>query len=274
MVKMKRLICIAGIILSTFCYVEADLVAHYDFSDGDLLDNEVGAELSLVDAGELPVTLGDGVAVFTSRAVVRGPQNYLLMDTDQDFKKFTVSFWFKTDVVDQDHVYGGIFASRNGADSTSFQFFSAGESIENNNYTLSGATMIRVDSMKRQYNTDTFNLHQANTWYHVGFVYDGRNLSTTISSSDGSFGDLVNGNLLTQNLELDDFVFGTNRGLSQGYGFELANVKIYDSVESLEALYNEFGNPAKYVSIPESASCALILSGLSLTLGLIRRRVR
>lgn len=273
---MKRFIYITGIILSTCCYVEADLVAHYDFSDGDLLDNEVGPDLSLVNAGKLSVTLGDGVAEFapSNSNKFRGPQNYLLMDTDQNFKQFTVSFWFKTDVVDQEHVYGGIFSSRNEADPTSFQFFSAGKAIENNYNIGSGAILIRANSEKNQVNSHAFKLHQANTWYHVGLVYDGSDLSTTISSSDGSFGDLVYRNVLIHDLELDDFLFGTNRGLTQGYGFELANVKIFDSVEALEPLYNETRDPAKYVSIPEPTTFGFSLSVLSFSIVLVRRRLR
>ncbi|MEM7395535.1 MAG: hypothetical protein AAF492_24655, partial [Verrucomicrobiota bacterium] len=121
---------------------EAALIAHYDFSDGDLLDNEVGPGPGLINAGPAPVMSGDGAAVFASEPNLNATgDNYLLSDNGADLNltTFTVSFWFKTATVDQDGPFCGIFSSRSAADGASWQFFSAGSGA----IATTGATLIR-----------------------------------------------------------------------------------------------------------------------------------
>ena len=70
-----------GLAGMSFCSLEAELISHYVFTDGDLLDNEVVTGPALTNAGPSAVTLGSGTAVFTAEnnSNTTG-DNYLLSD--------------------------------------------------------------------------------------------------------------------------------------------------------------------------------------------------
>ena len=225
----------------------ADLIAHYVFTDGDLLDNEVVGGHSLINAGPAPVTLGSGTAVFTSEANVNTTgDNYLRSNnvSELNLQTFTVSFWMKTAVVDQGGTYHGIFSSRaTGADASSWQFFSDGDGT-NAAGTPGGSigeTLVRGGASPNQTDSAMNPVHAANTWYHVAFTSTdvANQLVMTISSQGGSLGDLANGVVYARDVQLDHFVFGTNRALNSTYGMELANIRIYNSVENLASLWSE-----------------------------------
>ncbi|CAA6677774.1 MULTISPECIES: LamG domain-containing protein [unclassified Lentimonas] len=270
---MKRLTSALLLTFLTLSSAHAKLVAHYDFSDGDLLDNEVGPAFQLKNAGEVPVTLGAAGAVFTSSTKIDSPQSYLMVDSSRDLTQFTVSFWMRTDVVDQGGAFPGIFSSNTLTDLGSFQFFSAGQPVVGNKKTEDGSLLLIAGQARKKLFTPTVAAHNSNTWYHVGLVSDGGQLTTTISSVDGSFGDLLDGAAISLAAQLKNFAFGVNRGLNHGYGFELANVRVYDSVKPLEPLYKA-GKKGNYVDIPEPANVAIAFGFLSIACAMLRRRSR
>ena len=180
----------------------------------------------------------------------------------------------KAAVVKQEGSFAGIFSSNISVDKGSFQLFSAGVSVPGNNNTKDGSLLLLAGHTKHNKSfAPRFAVHHSDTWYHVGLVFDGAKLTTTISSENGRLGDLVDGVAMSCDVELKNFVFGVNRGLNQGYGYELANVKIYDSPTPLKPLHKE-GKGAGYVDIPEPANYTLILGVVCLSVRLLRRRAR
>jgi arylsulfatase A-like enzyme len=222
---------------------QAGLIAHYVFDDGDLLDNEVVAGPALVNAGPTPVTLGAGTAVFSSEPELNTTgDNFLRSNNGADLNlgTFTVSFWIRTSTPVQGGPFQGIFSSRgSGADANSWQYFSdssatAGTTAQNGETLIRGGVGTQTDSALVAPFT-------ANTWYHVALTSNDpdNTLIMTISSQGGTLGDLANGIAYSRDVQLDDFIIGTNRALNQTYGMELANVRIYDSVESVGPLRSE-----------------------------------
>jgi len=97
------------------CAADAALIVHYDFSDGDLLDNEVGAAYTLRQLKSDPrslakVTLNtlEGTAVFAGGSDLNG---WLETVGPGALEAFTLSFWFRTDQVSQGNRYTALFAS-------------------------------------------------------------------------------------------------------------------------------------------------------------------
>lgn len=86
------------------------LIAHYDLSDGDLLDNEVGwtnCHLEAMRSTEGSVSrVGhntlDGAAAFGGGTQWNA---WLEAEGPGALEDFTVSFWFRTDQVNQGHRY-------------------------------------------------------------------------------------------------------------------------------------------------------------------------
>ena len=108
--------------------LQAKLIAHYDFSDGDLLDNEVGAEftlqqMKLADASPMKVQLNrlEGTAV-----VPGGGRQAPWLETDGPgaLENFTVSFWFRTDQPCQWADFAGLFSSDTDAGEGNWMVFS------------------------------------------------------------------------------------------------------------------------------------------------------
>ena len=108
--------------------LQAKLIAHYDFSDGDLLDNEVGAEftlqqMKLADASPMKVQLNrlEGTAVFPG-----GGRQAPWLETDGPgaLENFTVSFWFRTDQPCQWADFAGLFSSDTDAGEGNWMVFS------------------------------------------------------------------------------------------------------------------------------------------------------
>lgn len=232
-----------SVVLLSMATSQAELIAHYLFTDGELLDNEVATGPALINAGPSAVTLGVGTAVFTAEPQLDTiGDNFLISDNASDLNlgTFTLSFWMKTDTVDQGGPFQGIFSSRaSGADVNSWQFFSDGADTTGTTVT-NGSTLIRGGS-GTQTDSPVNPVHSANTWYHVALTSNDADnrILMTVSSFGGTLGDLANGVIYSRDVQIDDFVFGSNRALNQTYGMELANIRVYDSVEAVEPLWEE-----------------------------------
>lgn len=213
----------------------ADLISHYLFTDGNLLDNEVPAGPALLNAGSAAVTLGAGTAVFTAETNLTNV-NYLISDNTSEFNlgSFTVSFWLKTGTVDQGGSFQGIFSSNgSNSDANSWQYFSDGNDDFGTTATDGNMRIRGGGGSIGQTDSPILPLHSPDTWYYVALTSNDTDdrILITISSIGGSLGDLANGVIYEGDVQIDEFVFGANRALNQTYGMEMANIRIYDEVQ-------------------------------------------
>lgn len=221
-------LCLAGHCL------QAGLIAHYDFGDGDLLDNEVGPDYTLramqpIEASLAQMTLNRlaGTAVFPGGAEVA---SWLETEGPGALDAFTVSFWFRTDQVRQGSRYAGLFATSTDAGEGNWMVYSS--------HRQGGALQWFHDSQPPSA------AHAPGVWQHV----------LVRRSVDGS-GAVRNEFYLTAlgsepseplfvdqgyNTTMEKFVLGNNHRLHFGYAMELANVRIYDDAErSVSELFAE-----------------------------------
>jgi hypothetical protein len=239
----------------------AALLAHYDFTDGDLTDNEVGpAEtLSLVNNGSnLITTTAEGAAVFPGEAA--GDRDYLEVERGAGAGAFTVSIWFKTDTINQGG-FQGIFSNNiaNAVDNFSWQIDVNNGVLRFVSATTGFGSITNAEAGEPQI--------QTGVWNHV-----------VARKTGGSAADFWLGtestplqSLGTANLNpggLQWFRLGVNRNSDSLYAMEMANVKIYDDVNvSLTALNNE---GPQLLAIPEPST--VLLAALVLPAFLRRRR--
>jgi len=97
---------------------EAALIAHYDFSDGELLDNEVGAEYTLrpmnnegLSFSQVRLNSMEDTAIFPGGS---SQAPWVEVSEAGSLNEFTVSFWFRTDSVSQGDMYS-LFCSNSGS---------------------------------------------------------------------------------------------------------------------------------------------------------------
>jgi hypothetical protein len=100
--------------------INAALIAHYDFTDGDVTDNEVGSSYGLTNQGGVTLN-ADGSAHFGG-----DESNPTYLEAKglgvAAVPEFTLSFWFKTTQFNQGR-YQGIFSTTPAAsESGSWQF--------------------------------------------------------------------------------------------------------------------------------------------------------
>ena len=235
-------LCLAGHCL------QAGLIAHYDFGDGDLLDNELGPAYTLramqpleVSSSQVSLNRLAGTAVFPGGAKVapwlqtEGPG---LLDT------FTVSFWFRTDLVRQSSDYAGLFASSTDAGEGNWMVYSS--------HLMGGA----LDLLEIREGIDpSGEAHAAGVWQHVLVrrTLDEHGLARNelYLTEQGS----APGEPLVSSIgypsTLDKFVLGNNHRVDFGYAMELANVKIYDDAERpLGELFAEGPGARSFEEVP------------------------
>lgn len=206
-------------------FTHGELIAHYDFTDGILTNNEVGpAEtLTLIQEGEAVVTISpDGAAVFPG-VDARGAQTYLQVQRDLGSPSFTVSLWFKTETVDQGG-FQGIFSNNiiNAPDNFSWQLdvhlgvlrlISATSGFP-------GITNAGVDEPQIQ----------AGVWHHVVVRKPSSNSAELWFGSEDTELQLL-GQVPVNPGGLQWFRLGINRNSDSLYAMEMANVKIYDDAQ-------------------------------------------
>lgn len=238
---------------------QATLIAHYDFTDGDLLDNEVGATYTLAhntlgigDGSGVTTINPDGSAAFSGSETNKG---YLETDGPGGLPDFTVSFWWKTNTFAQGN-YQGIFSNDDTKNNFTWQFDSSG-------------TNMRLVSQNNTTLTYPESSLSTDTWYHTVIRKEdgaGDNYTQVYITEEGAAGPAL---VMNQNANpggIFEFRLGTIRDNSNLLNMDMANVKIYsDSDVDLDVLLAE--GPQL---VPEPSSALLIgLAGLSL---LIRRK--
>jgi signal transduction histidine kinase/DNA-binding response OmpR family regulator len=239
-------------LLSIFCCLcfachclQAGLIAHYDFGDGDLLDNELGPDYTLramqpIEASLAQVTLNRlaGTAVFPGGAYI---MPWLETAGPGAVDAFTVSFWFRTDQVRQGARYAGLFATSTDAAEGNWMVYSSHQQ---------GGALQLLAGFQSPNAT-----HAPGVWQHVlvrrstddtGVAHTEFYL-TALGSEPGEplFVD--------QDYEttMEKIVLGNNHRLHFGYAMELANVKIYDDDERpIAELFTEGSGTRSFEEVP------------------------
>lgn len=245
---------LAGALIPGF--TSAALIAHYDFTDGNLLDDEQGNyDLTEVVTGAASVGITpDGAASFPGTDGVN--EAHLETAGPGGVGAFTVSFWLRTDDWTQGG-FQGLFSNldANVGGNFSWQIDSNGGTLRVVSAT-SGFTPLQVDATA--YATDA--------WHHIVFRKTSSGAEFYVTALGLSSPVLVGSNT-TNPGGLQNFRLGTNRNTDSLFRMDMANVQIYnDSTVSLGDLYAE--GP---MTIPEPSSLALL--GFS-CLGLAFRRRR
>jgi signal transduction histidine kinase/DNA-binding response OmpR family regulator len=216
--------------------LQADLIVHYDFSDGNLLDNEVSASDYRLEAmrstersmSRVGLNTLDGTAMFDG-----GTQLNAWLETEGPgaLQDFTVSFWFRTDQVNQGHRYSSLFAS-NRNPVWSQPTSSAGKLDWGlySNRDETGALEIQVFNSMALLSEHVF---EPNVWQHVLIRKRGRGESAHTELYLHSLGDAFSQPLAVldaYDLGLEKIILGVNRSGAHGYRMEMANVKIFDDL--------------------------------------------
>ena len=216
--------------------LQADLIAHYDFSDGDLLDNEIGGAdyhleaMRSTERSKSRVGLNslDGTAVFGG-----GTQLNAWLETEGPgaLEDFTVSFWFRTDQVNQGHRYSSLFASnRNPVWSQSINPAGKLDWGLYSNRDEAGALEIQVFESMGLHSNHVF---EPNEWQHALIRKQGQGESARTELYLHALGEAFLKPLAVRDaydMGLEKIILGVNRSGAYGYRMEMANVKIFDDV--------------------------------------------
>lgn len=243
---------------------QASLIAHYDFGDGDLTDNEVGPTFTLTEIQEGTPQVTLDASGFASFPGTEGNGNRAWLETAAfgtvGQPNFTVSFWWRTDDLVQSD-FQGLFSNDDAsADSFSWQ-------VDNH-----GSFMRLVAEQGVSLSYDESNL-SPDTWYHTVVRKQtgaGANYTQWYMTAEGEAAPLLIGNSATNIGGLNMFRLGANRNTDRLFAFDMANVKIYnDSTVDLTTLLAE--GPG-VVTVPEPGVASFIWMGAALLI--LRRRVR
>lgn len=225
--------------------LQAGLIAHYDFGDGDLLDNELGPAYTLesmqpLDASSMQVRLDRlaGTALFPGGAKVAP---WLETEGPGALDAFTVSFWFRTDQVRQGSQYAGLFATSTDAGKGNWMVYSSHRQ---------GGVLQLLNGFE-----PLCGPHAPGVWQHVLVrrTTDDNDTArtefyvTALGSEPGEPLFVDRG----YNTTMEKFVLGNNHRLHFGYAMELANVKIYDDADRpLSQLYAEGPRVRRHEDVP------------------------
>jgi len=222
----------------------AALIAHYDFSDGDLYDNEVGSSYKLVQKtagkGVAKVTLNsaNGSAVIPGGRTTLGAIAWLETKGPGKMNRFTVSFWFRTAKVDQDQPFMGLFSSDTETKDGDWELYSDGSSGGDKGD--NGQLGWRCGRGKNKMDVPP---HKPNVWYHVVIrknASDAFKPTQIYLTEQGQQSVRQIYVCMDRSSCLDKFIIGANRTKNQSYAMEVANIKIYDDVKvSLDDLLKE-----------------------------------
>lgn len=191
----------------------AALIAHYDFGDGDLLDDEIGS-YPLTQVGTVTANNDEiGSARFDGSGV-----SHLTAETMNyaDGTSFTVSFWWRTETLSQD-AWDSLMSTIPSGTGESWQ-------IDDD-----GAAGLRLKGDSDDSIVVAQSTLSAETWYHMALVSDisGNNVSLYLTRRDQSAVELV-GSVSDKLFYLTDLRIGANRGGDQTYDSDIAEVKVYN----------------------------------------------
>ncbi|WP_346189793.1 LamG-like jellyroll fold domain-containing protein [Rubritalea halochordaticola] len=234
---------------------QAALIAHYDFSDGDLLDNEVGGSYTLAQGSgtDLVSLNGDGSASFSG-----DDNNPAWLETvgPGGAANFTVSLWVKTDSWNQGS-FQGLFANNSGGAGTLYSW-----QIDSNG----GDIRVATQADGAIFSTSSAGLNSS-SWYNITLIKNGANTEFYLTEEGAGSATHI-GTVAANPGGLQSFRLGINRNDDKLFTMDMANVKIFNSVENVDNLVLE---GAMVSSVPEPTSTALVgLAGL----GFILRRRR
>ncbi len=231
----------------------ADLTAHYDFSDGNLLDDETGNGYSLT------ATLNEGISFNAdgfSAHIGINDSNFLKAETLSGAagSPYTVSMWFKTSITSPG-VSSSVISSPFGTSVWQINWANGGMRV-NGDATLPTAGIPLV----------------SNAWYHIALVTDGTNANFYLTKD----GDTIN---LRESVPMvfgiTDLQIGVNRLQNATWEGDYAGVAIYNEALTADQLTSALQNgPGSIYVIPEPASLTLFGVGIWLLFAACRRQKR
>jgi len=264
--QLLRGLAVAALVLGLSANTHAGMIAHYNFTDGDLFDNEVGASYTLTEeqSGTGSVVLDPvGFAHFAGNDVGVGNQAFLKTTGPGGKPNFTVSFWFRTDSFDQGD-YQGLFSNAESSTGTySWQIDNHGADMR----------LVSIAASANPVLTYPESNLSTDTWYHAVLrKEDGAGLDYTqvyiTAEGEATANKVMNQNANPGGLQF--FRLGANRNGDNLFRMDMANVKIFDdSTVDLDALLAE--GPSL---VPEPSTFVLAALGLIGLLAVGRRRKR
>ncbi len=241
--------------------IQAALLAHYDFTDGILTNNEVGpAEtLTLINQGaNIITTTPQGSASFPGET--GADADYLELDrSGAGAGAFTVSIWFKTGTVDQGS-FQGIFSNNvvNNPNNFSWQIDVNGGIVRLVSATSGFPAITNGDAGEPAIIPDVWN-------QIVARKTGGSTADLWLGTETTPLQSLGTANMNPGGLQY--FRLGVNRNSDSLYEMEMANVKIYDDANVSLTDLNAEG--PQLLAVPEPTTGLLVLLSLPL---LLRRK--
>jgi len=237
-----------GIVLSTGSCFGA-LLAHYNFQDQNLTNDESGNGYTLTQVGSSITFNSDGSAQFP------GTGNYLQSTTFNGAagSEYTVSLRFNP----VDNTPGGntsVFSS----------FDTSGGTPD---WQLEYNTEVRVNGDNGTLGTGANQQVTGDNWYHMVFVDSGANATLYVSERGGSLNEVASGAF---NNELsDEFRIGVNRAGNLPWAGSYQDIRIYDTALNLTEVTAVF-DAGLGLTVPEPSSLGLLGMGAFLVTRLRR----
>jgi hypothetical protein len=252
----SRFLIVAALLL-TASFSHAALIAHYDFGDGNLLDDETGTydlTQSTVNGTGI-ASNGDG---FSAHFDSSAGSNFLTA-TDLGTgagSAYTISMWFKADSATADGAGNSSIMSTTGTNNWQLEW--------NAEVQVLGGTGGTIGDTKNTQLT-------AGVWSHAVFTTTGAGIDDEASLYlTAENGTLTIVDTVTGLKGMDDFRIGVNRAGNLTWEGDYASIAVYNealSVGDLNVLLA--AGPA---AIPEPSSYALIGGLLALGAIMLRRR--
>ncbi|MDF7827025.1 hypothetical protein P4B35_23575, partial [Pontiellaceae bacterium B12227] len=206
-----------------------DPIAVYDFGDGDLLDDSTGNGNALTGPFGSTASVTTNADGFSAYFDGLNGSSYLMADLSADNSRldaFTVSFWWKTDALDQ-NTSASLMSCVDNQGLNDWQLNDAGSDIA---LTGDNGAITQAQAGLAEY-----------TWYHTALVSTGNMVSLYMTPLGSANVELV-GTLTNAAFNLQDLRIGANRAGNLTYDSDIGLVKVYDAAlggDVLDALLQE-----------------------------------